>query len=272
MLGLAVAGNGARAKAVAAAIEIGAGMTLAERSGAGAIVAAGETPGETLALARDALESGMPTLCLTMPSDPATLEELDGLAIERGVALSLPNGLRYLPSTIALRDTLRRGEAGPLLSVFLAWRTTHPGGDPLATLGPAALDLLGWLVPGRVARSQATVAALFGPDRDAALLLLRDEAELVRTVELVTGLPPTLEFGEELLIEILGEDGALRAEPLNQAITIATGNGRTRREWGVTATAPMMDEFVAALAAGTEPPGSPAELRPTLALLASLAQ
>jgi predicted dehydrogenase len=270
VLGLAVAGAGERAREVAAAIDAGAGMVLAEGDAAGAVVAAGDSAAESLALARLALPAGKSTVCLDLAGDLATLDERTGLAARHGAGLGLPNGLRYLPAVRAMRETLQRGEAGALLSAFLAWRATGRRGDPLMTLGPAALDLLGWLVPGAIEGSQVTAAPLFGPERDTALLLLRDAAGLVRTVELVTGLPANLEFGEELLIEVLGEDAALRAEPFNQAITIATATGRHRREWGAAAIGPILAESVAALAVGGALPGSPEALHPTLALLEGL--
>lgn len=267
---LAVVGEGARARGVAAAIEAGAGMLLAEVDAAEALVVAGETAAESLAMAREALAAGKPTVCLDLPGDLATLDALAALATRHGAAIGFPNALRSLPALVALRGTVQRGEPGKLLSAFLTWRVTGQGGDPLATLGPAALDLLGWLVPGPIENAQLMTASLFGASRDTALLLLRDGAELVRTVELVTGLPRNLEFGAELLVEVFGEDVALRAEPFNQAITIATGSGRQRREWGAEAIGPILAELVAALDAGAALPGAPEELRPTLVLLAGL--
>ncbi|MFN8539936.1 MAG: hypothetical protein U0232_20950 [Thermomicrobiales bacterium] len=255
---------------MAAAIEAGAGMVLAEGDAAEVVVAAGESAAESLELARVALAAGCATLCLDLPGDLATLDELAGLAARRGAGLGFPNGLRYLPAVAALRETVRRGEVGVLLSTFLAWRVTGQPAEALTTLGPATLDLLGWLVPGRIEQSQVTSAPLFGGERDSAFLLLRDEVGLVRTVELVTGLPANLEFDAELLIEVLGEDAALRAEPFNQAITIASGTTRQRREWGAEAIGPILAECVAALAAGAALPGAPEQLRPTLALLAGL--
>ena len=270
MVRLAVIGAGERAQEMREAIEAGSGMIATAQEEAEAFVVVGETTAETLALVHEVLSAGKPTLCLSLPEDLTTLDALAAVATQQGAVLSLPNALRYLPATIALRETLQRGEAGALLSTFLAWHTTAPGGAALATLGPAALDLLAWLVPGPIVQSQVTIETLFGAAHDAALLLLRDEAGLVRTVELLTGLPQTLEFGAELLIEVLGEDAALRAEPFNQAITIATGASRQRREWGAAALGPILADFVAALEAGTELPGTPDALRPTLSFLVGL--
>lgn len=270
MLRLAVSGEGAAAQAVLATIEASAGLVAAQAAEAEAIVAAGDSAEETLALAQSALASGLPTLSLALPPDLGALDDLVGLATRHNAALSLPNPLRYLPATIALHGTLQRGETGALLSAFLTWRISAPNRDPLTALGPAALDLLAWLVPGTITNVQATTAPLFGDRRDTALLLLRDESGLVRTVELLTGLPPTLEGDEELLIEVFGEDAALRAEPFNQAITIATGSTRRRQPWGTEALSPLLATFAAALIAGNPPPGSPEALRPILALLATL--
>ncbi len=266
MLTIAVVGSGARARAVLTEVAAGAEMLPGDAADAGAIVVAGDSVAETLALLPEALHAGKPTLCLALPGDRATLDATVELAARHGAALSLPNPLRYLPATIALRETLLRGEAGPLLSAFLAWRTGDEG-DPLATLGPAALDLLGWLLPAPIVRTQATSAALFGATRDTVALLLRDDTGLVRTVELITGLPPTLEFGHDLLLEVLGEEAALRAEPFNQAITIASATTRRRQEWGVATIAPILADFVAALRDARPLPGPPADLRVTLELL-----
>ena len=267
MLAIAVVGSGAQTRAVAAEIAAGAGMVPGELATAGALVVAGDTSAETLALLPEALRAGKPTLCLALPGDLATLDATVALAARHGAALSLPNALRYLPATIALRETLLSGAAGPLLSAFLAWRTSDEGGDPLATLGPAALDLLGWLLPAPIVRTQVTSAALFGATRDTVALLLRDDTGLVRTVELITGLPPTLEFGHDLLLEVLGEEAALRAEPFNQAITIASATARRRQNWGVEMVAPILADFVAALRDAQPLPGPPADLRVTLELL-----
>jgi predicted dehydrogenase len=270
MLTIGIIGSGARARAVNAEIVAGAGMVPGEAATAGALVVAGDTTAETLALLPEALRAGKPTLCLALPGDNATLDGLIALADRHGAALSLPNALRYHPATIALRETLQRGEAGPLLSAFLAWRTSAENGEPLATLGPAALDLLGWLLPAPIVRTQVTRAALFGTAPDTVALLLRDETGLVRTVELITDLPPTLEFDHDLLIEVLGEEAALRAEPFNQAITIAGAATRRRQDWSVETIAPILADFAAALDANGPLPGPPAELRATLALLDGL--
>ncbi len=267
---LRVAVRGDRAEAVRAAIEDGAGMTPAGDGDDDAIVIAATAPTEALALTRAALAQGKLTLCLRLPSDLAALDDLAALAARHGAGLSLPNGLRYLPATIALREAVARGDTGPLISIFAAWRTSRPLGDPLGALGPALLDLLGWCVPGPFDRAQVTADRLFGPERGAAALTLRGQDGLVRTIELAASLPVGHEQEDELLIEVLGEEAALRAEPFNQAITISGVRGRTRREWGTATLGPILDAFVAALRAGQEPPDPPSVLRPTLALLGEL--
>lgn len=172
----------------------------------------------------------------------------------------------------ARRDTVARGDTGPLLAVFAAWRTRRALADPLRELGVPLLDLLRWCLPdaGAIVRAQATRASLFGPDRAAALLILRTAGGLVCTVDLAAALPPAHEQEDEVLIEILGEEAALRAEPYNQAITVSAPGERRRTPWHRDAMYPLLDACVGALRAGREPPGAPAEARPALALIEEL--
>ena len=236
----------------------------------GVLIAAGDDAARSAHWAREALERGKPTLCLSCPADLAAFDALAALAGRRGAPLSLPNELRFLPATRALQDAVARGEPGPLLSLFAAWRTRRPLRDPLGELGAPLLDFLGWCLPEGIDRAQATVAPLFGPDRPAALLILRARGGVVATVELAAALPDGYEAEDEVLIEVLGEEAALRAEPFNQAVTIIAGGGRRRVPWHRDALHPLIDGFIIALREGRDPPGSPAEVRPALALLAEL--
>jgi predicted dehydrogenase len=269
LLRLAIWGDGERA-GLAAAIEAGAGMTLAGDAEGDAIVVACAAQQEALAQARAALATGKPTLCLTLPGELAALDELAALAARHDSTLSLPNELRYLPATIALREAVARGDTGPIISVFVSWHTREAIGDPLAVLGPRTLDLLGWCLPGAIERAQVTAGPLFGPERGAAALTLRGRDGVVRTVELAAALPEGYAQADELLVEVLGAEAALRAEPFNQAITVAGARGQWRQEWGAEAIGPILDGFVSAVRAGQQPPDPPAQLRPTLALLAEL--
>lgn len=236
------------------------------------IAPGGLAPGMGAAEARAALARQLPTLLFAPPSDLAELDDLAALAGRGGVPLGLPNWVRFLPATRALRDTVGRGEVGPLLSLFAAWRTRRPLADPLGELGLPLLDAVRWCVPelGAIGRGQVTAAPLFGADRPAALLILRAVSGPVLTIELAASLPQSHEVDDEILIEVLGEGAALRAEPLNQAITILGAGERRRVPWHRDAMYPLLEETIAALRAGRELPGAPAELRPTAALIQEL--
>src|SRR3954451_11817208 len=120
LMRLAIWGDGERA-GLAAAIEVGAGMALADDTEADAIVVACASRDEALAQTRAALATGKPTLCLTLPNELAALDELATLATQRSAALCLPNELRYLPATIALCEAVARGDTGRIISVFASW-------------------------------------------------------------------------------------------------------------------------------------------------------
>lgn len=287
-------GAGARAAALAAAVAEHPAATLAAevggRFGAGRsydgaeeLFGAGEIDAVLIALeragpglgggdARAALERRLPALLFAPLSDLAALDDLAALAAREGVPLGLPNPVRFLPATRALRDTVGRGEVGPLLSLFAAWRTRRPLADPLGELGLPILDAVRWCLPelGAIERVQVTAAPLFGPDRPAALLILRAASGPVLTIELAASLPPGHETDAEMLIEVLGEGAALRAEPLNQAITVLGAGERRRVAWHRDATYPLLEEVIAALREGRALPGAPAELRPTVALIEEL--
>jgi predicted dehydrogenase len=232
----------------------------------------GVTPGTGVMEARAALARRLPTLLFAPPSNLADLDALAALAARGGVPLGMPNWLRFLPATRALRDTVGRGEVGPLLSLFAAWRTRRPLVDPLGELGLPLLDAVQWCVPEleAIERVQVTAAPLFGADRPVALLILRARSGPVLTIEVAASLPAGHETDDEILIEVLGEGAALRAEPLNQAITVFGAGERRRVPWHRDAMHPLLEETIAALREGGELPGAPAELRPRLALIEEL--
>ena len=235
------------------------------------VLVANDDPASAHAHARAALAHGKPVLWFGYPAGLAQLDALVATAERHDAPLSLPNELRFLPATRALQSSVGQGDAGPLLSVFAAWRTRRALGDPLRELGLPLLDYLRWCLGEEVARAQVTAGPLFGADRPAALLILRARDGVALTVELAASLPADYEQEDELTIEVLGEAAALRAEPFNQAITVVGGAHRARMPWHRHAAYPLVESFVAALREDREPPGSPAELRPTYVLLEQLA-
>lgn len=236
-----------------------------------AIIVAAENRGLAIDYARRALERGKAVLSLAWPDDLAQFDALVALAAGAGATYSQPNPLRFLPATRALRDAVAAGETGPLLSVFAAWRTRRaPGDDLLHDFGLPLFDYLRWCLDDEIVHAQVMAAPLFGPERPVALLTLRAGRGVVLSVELAAALPPGYQQEDELLIEALGEAAVLRAAPFNQAVTVVGATGRSRIPWHRDGADLLVGEFVAALREGAEPPGSPATVRPALALLDAL--
>lgn len=221
--------------------------------------------------AAEALRRGKHVVWPAAPGDAALLKELAASAERSGGLLTVPNELRYLPSLQQLRKTVVSGDAGPLLSAFMAWRTRRsPLGDPLRTLGLPLLDLLLWCVGGSFTRAQVTVGQL-DDARSLAALILRHESGLIATIDIAAALPRDYEQADEVVVELLGESAALRAEPFNQAITVVRGGGKRQRiAWHRDAAYPIVDAFMSAHNGAAEYPGAIAGQIGALTLLEQL--
>lgn len=221
--------------------------------------------------AREALRRGKIVLWPNAPGDGALLLDLDKEANNCGGVLCVPNELRYLPAVDHLRSTVVAGDAGPLLSVYMSWRTREaPLTKPLRRLGLPLLDLLEWCVGGPFARAQVTDGVIDGA-RGFSAIVLRHQAGLVATIEVAASLPRGFEQADEVLIEVLGESAALRAEPFNQAITIARGVSAPRRvAWHRDAAYPIVEALMTARSGNGEFPGGIQAQRATLGLLDQL--
>lgn len=221
--------------------------------------------------AAEALRHGKHVVWPAAPADAALLKGLADDGERSGGLLTVPNELRYLPSIQQLQKTVASGDAGPLLSAFMAWRTRmSPLRDPLRSHGLPLIDLLLWCLGGTFSRAQVTVGELDG-SRSFAALILRHETGLIATIEIAAALPRGHEQADEVVVEILGESAALRAEPFNQAITIVPGGGaRQRVAWHRDAAYPIVGAFMSARKGAAEYPGTVAGQVGALTLLERL--
>lgn len=236
-----------------------------------AIVLTDPDAGRAAHRAADALRRGKHVVWPAAPGDAALLR---GLAVEgerSGGLLTVPNELRYLPSISQLQKTVASGEAGPLLSAFMSWRTrTVPLRDPLRTLGLPLIDLLFWCLGGSFSRAQVTVGEV-DDTRSLVAVIIRHESGLIATIEIAAALPRGYEQADEVVVELLGESAALRAEPFNQAITIVRGGGaRQRVAWHRDAAYPIVAAIMSARNGGIEYPGAIGAQSSALTLLEQL--
>lgn len=221
--------------------------------------------------AAEALRRGKHVVWPAAPGDAALLKGLADDGERFGGLLTVPNELRYLPSIQQLQQTVTSGDAGPLLSAFLAWRTRRsPLRDPLRTHGLPLIDLLLWCLGGSFSRAQVTVGDL-DDTRSLAAVILRHESGLIATIEIAAALPRGYEQADEVVVEILGESAALHAEPFNQAITVVRGDGaRQRVAWHRDAAYPIVGAFMSARRGVAEYPGTIAGQLGALTLLEQL--
>jgi predicted dehydrogenase len=129
---------------------------------------------------------------------------------------------------------LRAPAFGPLRSLYLAIRQPRGGtGDIIETIGWEALDFILAAIPGGFAPPRLNAGALFGADRDSAVLLLRSETNVVVTVELARCLPPTLPASGlgEIEIDVMGAHQSLRITPSASAVQIHRDDGGAGMPW-----------------------------------------
>lgn len=226
---------------------------------------AGERPAAVVA----ALRAGAVVVC--PPPVAGTAAELEAM-----VAAARAGGGRLLPAgEIAHSAAGRRGlsaiaspEFGALRSVYLAIRQARgPGGDVLDTLLPEALDAVLSAVPGPFVSVRVNAGALFGPERDSAVILLRSEAGVVVTMELSRCLPPTLPSAGlgEVEIDAVGAHQAVRIVPQAGAVRIHRDDGTVLVPW---LDVPVLAMLAAVEAAVDRPDAAPDGLARAAAALA----
>ncbi len=187
-------------------------------------------------------------------------------ALEAMAAAARAGGGRLLPAgEIAHSAAGRRGlsaiasaDFGALRSFYLAIRQGRgpgrdgAGGDVLDTLLPEALDAVLSAAPGPFVSVRVNAGALFGPERDSAVILLRSEAGVVVTLELSRCLPPTLPAPGlgEVEIDAVGAHQAVRIVPQASAVRIHRDDATALVPW---LDAPVL-AMLATLEAGVDAP------------------
>ena len=188
-------------------------------------------PGERAAAVIAALQAGLTVLC--PPPIARTAAELAAIA-------AIPTG-RLLPAgELAHTEAVRHGlaalhapEFGQLRSLFLSIRQPRGPGDVLADLLPEAIDTVLAILPGPFPTVRVNAAALFGPDRDTAVILLRSAGDVVVTIELSRCLPATLPAPGlgEIEIDAMGSLQAMRMVPGNGAVRVHRDDRVDHRPW-----------------------------------------
>ncbi len=188
-------------------------------------------------LARRALEAGK-HLMLEKPValNAAQAEELQRLAMARGLSVAVDFEYRAVPLFQQLQALLASGELGELVLVKLDWLmgsradASRPwswysqaaaGGGVLGALGTHAFDLLHWLV-GPTQELQAQLSTTIGERpladgsgrmaavdaEDIALVQLRLEAASGRPVPAQLNLASVTRRGRGCWLEVYGRDGS----------------------------------------------------------------
>jgi hypothetical protein len=170
------------------------------------------------------------------------------LARDAAVVAALPPGILLCGGEIVHGEATRRALAvmadpafGPLRSLYLAIRQPRGmPGDVIEALGPEALDAVLAAIPDEIVQVRVNAGALFGAERDSAVILLRSASDVVVTIELARCLPPSLPAPGlgEVEIEAMGAKQAVRAVPHAGAVRIHRDDGSAAVPW---LNAPVLD-------------------------------
>jgi hypothetical protein len=170
------------------------------------------------------------------------------LARDAAAVAALPPGVLLCGGEIVHGEATRRALAamadpafGPLRSLYLAIRQPRgTPGDVIEALGPEALDAVLAAIPDEIVQVRVNAGALFGAERDSAVILLRSASDVVVTIELARCLPPSLPAPGlgEVEIEAMGARQAVRAVPHAGAVRIHRDTGSAAVPW---LNAPVLD-------------------------------
>ncbi len=208
-----------------------------------------DLPGEAgLAAITAALRVGKTVISAPSPAhDRAELAGLRAAAASGGGAL-LPGG------ELTHGEAARRGlaviagpEFGALTSLYIAIRQPRGPGDVLDDLAPEAVGFINAAIADSFPSVRVNAGALFGGERDSAVILLRSAGNVVVTVELAKCLPasiPAPGLGE-VEIEAIGTNQAIRITPLDSAVRIHRDDGNDVRPWLDAAVLAMLGEVMA---------------------------
>ncbi|BAW93670.1 myo-inositol 2-dehydrogenase [Actinomyces sp. Chiba101] len=182
------------------------------------IIAAPDPFHAPLALA--CLEAGLPVLC-EKPLAPTAAEAAEVVRAHDALARPLMTvGFmrRFDPGYLALRDRLASGADGALLMTHSVHRNVeaYPGQDSSATVTNSAvheIDILPWLSGHEVVEVQwaaGRASSLISERHDPQLLLLRDAAGVLHTVELQVH----AQYGYDVRCELVCERASVELPPV----------------------------------------------------------
>lgn len=183
-------------------------------------------------LARAAIAEDKPVLC-EKPLAPTAAESRAVCEAERAAGkqlISLGFMRRFDPAYVDLRAAVAAGGLGEILVAHCVSRTVTagPSGDSAATVTNSAiheLDIMPWLLDSpitEVSWHAGRSSRNGGPRRDPQIMLLRNESDVLITVEVFLNAG----YGYDTRCEVVGEDG-VAALTLPQSIVVDAQRSRS---------------------------------------------
>ena len=203
-----------------------------------------------------------------------------------GVTLMVAHPVRFAPSFAALRERVRGGALGDILSIVgtnngkipldRGWFTDPElsGGGSIVDHVVHCTDLIDALIPERAVRVHAiSNGILHDSDRveTAGLVTVTYEHGIVATIDCSWSQPESAASWGGLTLEVTGTRGSMRIAPFAQHVGGYGDDGPIWLPYGTDLDASMIDEFLASVGEGRQAhPDGPAGLRTTSIMAAAL--
>ncbi len=184
--------------------------------------------------------------------------------IERHTLSLLPMmPLRLLPITLRIHVLVAEGTLGKLLYLKLScnerWLADGEQPSALAKRGPAAFDLLRWLLGGPIADVHISRGPLAGNADGITILSFLLANDVYATADISWSLPPGYPKPAAINFEIAGTAGSIRSDVLSQTAQLTTLASSHSLNWGSDWHVEAL-RALKAMTAGEAPPYAFADL------------
>lgn len=191
--------------------------------------------GERASFGRAAIEAGLTVVTLPIPDPEEDLER----AVESGQLRQISR-LHGVPALSRLHRDARDRQDGRRYGIYAAHRLPANNYQAVPEALREVVAFVATLGDGTLEHVRATTAS-FGHGTDGWFVLAQFANGTIATLEVSAVLPESDSPHGELLVEVTGSAGVLRAEPERQSVVGQGTNGVIRHPWYADPHGPLLE-------------------------------